>query len=219
MSLKKTLVAALISGAMLTTVGCKTTSPQKQSANNNTASQTSSNQTISYVTMTFPKQLQWVASQNQRFNDGGMVAGWVIKGYNATNSPVSIIYNKAVQTSTLQAFLQNAIKPLQTSCPDLKITNLKPVNSHNNQINLELICSRLGKNNHGTLYYVTAMADGKHIHMVRSETKTLASAKAGILNPRNQTERNMVNRSASMIGLMNNFRQTIKACDANNKCW
>lgn len=214
-SLKNSMVIAVF-GATLALAGCKTTQPEKTTASS--AAQNAVKQ-INYLTMSFPQQVQWVQSQNKGFENGNMVAAWIAKGYNDNNTPVKVIYNTVAQTANLTAFLQGALKPLQTSCADLKITNLKPVNSHSQQINLEVICSRLGKNNFGVLYYITALADGKNIHMVRSETKTLPSAKAGILNPRNQNERNMVNNSAALINLMNGFRQTIKACDAQNHCW
>ncbi len=140
---------------------------------------------IDHITMSLPKQIQWQQLQSKKFNDGSMLAVWAVKGRNAQNSPVQVVYNKVPAGNDAKAFVQKSIQPLKKSCADIKITDLPAGSKHTNQSSIEVICSRLGKDGYGMVYYITTLADAKTTHMVRSEIKTIPSEKAGMLKPSN----------------------------------
>lgn len=181
-------------------------------------STTAKNEPIDYITMSFPEQIQWQQQQNKKLDNGGIIAEWIVKGSTSQNTPVRVVYNKLLPGSDTKSLLDRAIEPLKTSCADIKITNLPATSKHANQTNMEVICSRMGKNNFGMVFYFTALADAKATHVVRSETKTIASEKAGTLVPANKQQQQQVKNSAAIIALMNNFSKTVRACDAQKVC-
>ncbi|PIE45910.1 MAG: hypothetical protein CSA45_01340 [Gammaproteobacteria bacterium] len=208
MQYKKQISLAL--GTMLLLTAC--TSMSNSSGTDKNA------EPIDHITMSLPKQIQWQQAQNKKFDDGSMLAVWTVKGRNAQNSPVQVVYNKVPAGNDAKAFLQKSIQPLKKSCADIKITDLPAGSKHTNQSSIEVICSRLGKDGYGMVYYVTALADAKTTHMVRSEIKTIPSEKAGMLKPSNKQEQAFVKNSVAIIDLMSNFMKTIRACDAQKVC-
>lgn len=205
---RHTLLTILLISVLLT--ACASTSAQGQS---------SKKQSVEYIVMTFPKEIPWHQSKVNNYDDGGMLAEWIVQGDSEQTSPIRIVYNKVVPGGNAKTFIQNVIEPIRSSCSDLKVTILPAVNKLSNQANAEVICSRMGKLGYfGTVYYITVLADSKSTHIVTSETKTIPSRKAGLLVPRDEIEKQQIDNSTILIGLMNKFRKSIRACDAQKNC-
>lgn len=174
---------------------------------------------IDYITMIFPKEIKWKQLQSREFEDGGMLAEWVIDGLNAQTSPVIISYNKVIQTNDADKLARKLVAPLTSVCLDSKITDLPVQSKHPNQANIEVICSRFGRLGYfGTVNYITVFADKNATHIISSETKTIPSKKAGLLVPNNNIEKEQIDNSAAIIQLMNTFRESIRVCDSKQVC-
>lgn len=174
---------------------------------------------IDYVTMSFPKEIKWKQLQSREFEDGGMLAEWVVDGLNAQTSPVIISYNKVIQTNNADKLARKLVTPLASACMDSKITNLAAQSQYTNQANIEVICSRFGRLGFfGTVNYITVFSDKSATHIISSETKTIPSKKAGLLVPSNNIEKEQIDNSAAIIQLMNTFRESIRVCDSKQVC-
>lgn len=180
----------------------------------------SNNQAISYVTMTFPKNVQWKQSQSKKLDDGGMFAEWVVNGHDVQTTPVRVVYNKVIAGGSARNFAKKIAKQVEAACVSAKVTRLSAVSKYRDQDNVEVLCSRVGQLGFfGTAIYLTVLSDGKAIHVVSSEIKTIPSEKPGFLSPKNSIEQAQVENSKAFISLMEKFRQSIRACNNKKVCY
>lgn len=175
-------------------------------------------QPISHVQFNLPKQIQWVAVKNEKVANGGMIAEWVPKGYQSNNAPVRVVYQRAMPAKQPNTLLAQIAQPLQKQCSDSKVSPMKFASKYANQAGNEAICAKVGKNRFGLVAYTNIFADAKANHLVTAEIKTLPSEKAGFLTPKNASEKKQVQNTKALIGLMKNFMNSVRACDAEKKC-
>lgn len=175
-------------------------------------------QSIAYINFLMPSQIEWVNYVNNRNEAGAIVAEWGMKNYSKSDTPIRIIYNRAVPTGVPVNLLNDLIIPLKKSCTDIKITALSSSSRYSTQSGAEVICARLGSNNFGILANLYVFADKEAMHLVASEVKTPPSEKAGILNFSNDSEKQLVQNTQAAISILEQFMGTVKVCAENNRC-
>lgn len=200
--------ACSLVGALLL-VGCNTTSG---------GGAISKAKPIDHIQFNLPAQIEWVAARNENTPNGGMVAEWIPKGYQSNNSPVRVIYQRLVPAKQPNILLAETLKPIKQVCTDSINTPFKAKSLHSSQTSSTFICAQLGKNQVGLVTQNSIFADAAANHYVIAEVKTLPSKKAGELTFNNEREKQQVQNTQALIGLMRGFMDTIRVCDAEKNC-
>lgn len=208
MNIKSNITAMVAVASTLLIAGC----------NGLDTSLLSKEQPISHIQFNLPKQIQWITVKNEKTANGGMVVEWVPKGYKSNNTPVRIVYQRTTPAKQPNLLLAQVAQPLQKQCTDTKITPIKFASKYSNQAGNEAICAKVGKNRFGLVTYTNIFADAGANHTVMTEVKTLPSKKAGLLTPKNAKEKKQVQNTQALIGLMRNFMDSVRTCDAQKKC-
>ncbi|MBS9777676.1 MAG: hypothetical protein KGV50_02825 [Gammaproteobacteria bacterium] len=199
------LVKAVIVGGLLTLAGCSV-NEAGLSVNE-----------IDTVNFELPKQVKWKQAKNES-NKGNILAEWIPEGSNSKNTPVRVIYQRLNPSQPTAQFMEKAIKPLQSVCADVKVAPFKTASKYADQASVEIICSQLGKNQFGTVSYVSVFTDGAANHVLVSEIKMPASKKAGVLNFKNEKQKQQAQNSKMLAGLMFQFTNSVRVCDKAKKC-
>ena len=181
-----------------------------------TATLPTSIQNIAYVTFSLPEQVQWEANQDPQLAKSG-IAEWIVKGTTAQSTPARVMYQKlspAQSTSQLKGQVTSTLP----SCADSKVTDLRGTSQYRNYITFETICSKLGKNKYGLIDYVSIFTDGESNHVVLAEIKTPPSKKAGVLDAKTAQAQKQAETAKVLAELLNKTIQSVRACDANQRC-
>lgn len=212
---KNNLIIAMgIAGSLLVS-GCVTGSDGSSSTS---TTDLSTIKTIDHIKFNLPQQVKWVSVKNAKNKDGRIMAEWVAKGYNSNNSPVRVVYQRSIPTSQPSALLGQMMQPLKKACTDIKMGNFTSKSKHTSQASSEAICAKMANTNFGTVSYTSVFADNAANHIVMSEVKTLPSEKAGVLTYKNDKQKKQIENTQALVGLMRGFMDTVRVCDAANKC-
>ena len=180
------------------------------------ASLPTSIQKIAYVTFNMPEQVQWEANKDPKLEQSG-IAEWIVKGTTAQSTPARIMYQKLSPAQSLNV-LKGQVTSTLPSCADSKVTDLRGTSQYRNYITFETICSKLGKNKYGLIDYVSIFSDGEANHVVLAEIKTPPSKKAGVLDAKTAQAQKQAETAKVLAELLNRTIQSVRACDANQRC-
>lgn len=207
MRMKKThMMNTLIVGGLLTLAGC--------SMNQGGSSSISAIDTMQF---NLPAQIKWKQSKNQA-NKGNILAEWIPEGSNSNNTPVRVIYQRLTPSQQTAAFLNKAVQPLQKVCTDIKVSPFKASSAYADQASAEILCAQLGKNQFGTVSYVSVFSDKMANHILVSEVKMPPSQKAGVLNFKTEKQKQQAQNSSALAKLMYQFNNSVRVCDKAKNC-
>lgn len=202
------MLNAFVAGVLLTMAGCASTEKAEKPTNVDK---------IAVIKFNLPQQLQWKQVKSQQ-KDGNALMEWIPQNNDSSNTPVKVIYQRLVSDKSAVDFAKLGIQPLQKSCSDLKVSQLGAISTYKNKVNVEVLCSKLGKNKFGTATYLSVFADGSANHLLISEVKLPESNKAGTINPKNAKERQWAQTASVLAKLMQQLNANAVVCDTNKNC-
>ncbi len=203
------LILLLFSGCAKT----PETAKQKAAAPSQKDSQSS---TFSSVSFNLPKEIAWIQSQNQPIGGGGVVE-WIPKGYTSQNSPVRVIYQKKQPGVSPEARLQEILAPIK-DCADSRITRFNGKSSYKYQANAEVFCSKMGKNNWGTISYVTVFSNRDESDVLIGEILTRPTKKAGAFPNKTEQEKKTLDEIKKIGKLLFEMTLSMRACQEDGNC-
>lgn len=192
--------------------GCNATVPvtaPKEDANINA---------IHHLTFNLPQQLQWKKITHQVDQSGAEFAQWIVNGFEQSNTPARIIYQKIIPATPNNAVLAQFMQPYQKSCTDVSVIAVNTQSTYQPKNSLELICAQMGNNHYGSAFYISVFSDANASHVVLSDLRTLPSEKAGVLTFKTDQEKQQVQTISALMQIMAGFINTIRACDATDRC-
>lgn len=198
----------LVIGAMLGLAGCVSTQDSTKSEKV---------EQIATTNFNLPEQIQWKQVKNQE-EAGNILAEWIPEGSELNNTPVRVIYQRIPQAKPASEFVNVVVEPLQKVCTDIKVSPFKTTSTYENQASVEAICARLGKNNFGTVSYLSVFADNTANHMLVSEIKMPPSDKAGVLKFKNAKEKQLAETSSALANLLYQSHNGLRVCNADKHC-
>ncbi len=212
-----TLVVLLVAGCAKEPGVAGSSGPASSSAVSPRKSLLGSGSAFSHVTFNLPKGINWVQSRNTPAADGGGIAEWVPKGYTTKNSPLRVVYQKKSPGISSGSRLQEIIAPIK-SCADAKITRFKGGSSYQDQTNVEVFCSKMGKNNWGLVSYVSVFSNQRETHVLIGELRTAPTKKAGVFADKTAEEKKLYAKTKGLSKLLFDMARSMRACGKNGKC-
>ncbi len=206
------LVVALCACIVLAS-GCART---KKTASQPGAEPAAPKEEIAYLLFSLPEQVQWVRNPDEALLNAG-VAEWTLAGYEPADSPARVMYQKLVPAQAPATLRRQVLEPLK-DCPDTQVSDLRGMSKYSDQINIEAICSQLGKDNFGLISYIGIFSDQTANHMVITEVRTPASKKAGLLTFQNSEAQKQAEASKILSELLYRLMETIRVCNEKNLC-
>ncbi len=171
---------------------------------------------FSYLTFNLPKGITWVQSQNTPIGNG-WVTEWVPKGYTSQNSPLRIIYQKRQPGLSPGLRLQEIVAPAR-NCGDAKITRFNGNSSYKHQANVEVFCSKMGKNDWGLVSYVAVFSNPSETHALIGEIRTPVTEKAGVFPGKTGQEKKLLNQTKTLTKLLFDAIRSVRVCKKNGNC-
>ncbi len=171
---------------------------------------------FSHITFNLPQGIDWVQSRNTPVGNGG-VAEWVPRGYTSQNSPLRIIYQKKQPGLSPGVRLQEIVAPVK-NCVDAKITRFKGDSSYTHQANVEVFCSKMGKNDWGLVSYVAVFSNRSETHTLIGEIRTTATEKAGVFPEKTKKEREARDKTGALGKLLFDSIRSIRVCTKDGNC-
>ena len=171
---------------------------------------------IAYLPFSLPEQVKWVRNPDEALANAGS-AEWTLEGYSPAESPARVMYQKIVPAQAPATLKGQILAPL-ADCTDSQVEAFKGQSKYSDQINIEAICSQLGKDSYGLLSYISIFSDQVANHLVLAEIRTPASKKAGVLTFQNTEAQKQAETSKILSDLLFNLMQTIRVCDEKNLC-
>lgn len=192
--------------------GCNATAPVVDTQEDNSLSE------IHHVTFNLPQQLQWKKITHQADKSGSEFAQWIVNGFEQSNTPARIIYQKIIPAVPNNVVLTQFMQPYKKACTDISVTALNTQSTYQPKKSLELICAQVGNNNYGSAFYISVFSDVNASHVIVSDVRTLPSEKAGVLTFKTEQEKQQVQNIGALIQIMTGFMNTARACDATDRC-
>ncbi len=171
---------------------------------------------FSHITFNLPKGIEWVQSQNTPIGNGG-VAEWVPKGYTSQNSPLRIIYQKKQPGLSPGLRLQEIVAPAK-NCVDTKIARFKGGSSYAHQANVEVFCSKMGKNDWGLVSYVAVFSNRSETHTLIGEIRTAPTEKAGVFPEKTKKEKEIRDKTRTLSKLLFDSIRSVRVCAKDGNC-
>ncbi len=222
--MKKNLVYSVVSGFVLTALlvsGCAkepdAADPSAPAASSVVSPRKSLlGSAFSHITFNLPKEIAWVQSRNTPAGDGG-IAEWVPKGYTTKDSPLRVVYQKKAPGISPELRLQEIIAPLK-GCAAAKVNRFDGGSSYSHQTNVEVFCSKMGKNDWGLVSYVSVFSNRKETHVLIGELRTPPTQKAGVFPEKTAKEKELLDKTRGVSRLLFGMARSIRVCDKGGKC-
>ncbi|PIE68819.1 MAG: hypothetical protein CSA21_05290 [Deltaproteobacteria bacterium] len=173
--------------------------------------------TFAYVTFHLPQQIDWVQSQNTPTADGGGIAEWVPQKYVSQVSPLRVVYQKKPPGVSPEARLQEILEPIK-ECADVKVHRFSGKSSYGYQANVEVFCSKMGKNDWGLISYVTVFSNRRESHVLFGEIRTVPTEKAGIFPAKTVEEKKTAAEIQQLSKLLFDMAGSVRVCEDDGSC-
>ncbi|PID74357.1 MAG: hypothetical protein CSB32_01155 [Desulfobacterales bacterium] len=197
--------------------GCaETTDSSTQTASSEQDVQEAQDPTFASVSFRLPGWINWTQTRSEPTAGGG-IAEWIPEGSTAENSPFRVVFQKRQPGISPEARLQQILAPIR-ECADVRVNRFNGKSRYGYQANVEVFCSKMGKNNWGLISYVAVFSNRRESDVLIGEIRTVATEKAGIFPVRNEQEKKTVAEIQQLSKALFNMVSSVQVCADDGTC-